>query len=341
MCYSSNAKMRQFNITFLICLILILGLSIFVIFFLPEDLYYYKKKIKDADTSKSILDSINSIDELNNYINLHRILRERIIEPTTANAFNYCRLFFSIKLSEKIFYYFRSILTFISLIFIIFIIIVRKKKIVKTKKKIYKTYLYFSIYNCIFIYLFMILTFFFCLYRILILTQNNDENDEDTKIKGLNEFIIYSVLCISADFLIFCLFSFISYFSLENFLRLIELKGDDEDKKYLNVIRRVKINEKNDISNFSKENERINSKKNKVIEMIQTDKNNNNNIIINEETENKKNDNEIINEEEKDKENNKNTPNKDNNNNNLIQQHDDNLKEEDNENENYNDNNNK
>ena len=40
MCYSSNAKMIQFNITFLICIILILGLSILVIFFIPEDLFH-------------------------------------------------------------------------------------------------------------------------------------------------------------------------------------------------------------------------------------------------------------------------------------------------------------
>jgi hypothetical protein len=281
MCYSSNAKMIQFNITFLICIILILGLSILVIFFIPEDLFYYKKKIKDVDTSKSILDSINSIDELNNYINLHRLLKENTIVPSPANAFNYCRLFFSIKNYGKFFYYIRGILTFVSLNFIIFIIIVRKKKIVKNNKKIFKTYLSFSIYNYIFIYLFMILTFFFCVFRILIIMQNNDENDEDTKIKGLNEYIYYNILCIITDFFIFCLFSFISYFSLENFLRLIELKGNDEDSHYLNVVKRFKINEKIDISNFSKENERINTNKNKVIEMIQNEENKDNNIIDN------------------------------------------------------------
>ena len=303
MCYSSKAKMVQFNITFLICIIIILGLSIFVIFFIPEDLFYYKKKTKDVDTSKTIIDSINSIDELNNYINLHRLLKERrTIVPSQANAFNYCRLFFSIKFSGKIFYYIRSILTFISLNFIIFIIVVRKKKIIKNNKKIFQTYLCFSLYNYIFIYLFMILSFFFCLFRILILMQNNDENDEDTKIKGLNEYFYYNVLCIIADFFIFCLFCFISYFSLENFLRLIELKGNDEDSHYLNVVKKLKINEKIDISNFSKENERINN--NKVIEMIQNegnkinndiDNNNINNDIIFNEEENKHNNEQISN----------------------------------------------
>jgi hypothetical protein len=67
---------------------------------------------------------------------LHRLLKERrTIVPSQANAFNYCRLFFSIKFSGKIFYYIRSILTFISLNFIIFIIVVRKKKIIKNNKK--------------------------------------------------------------------------------------------------------------------------------------------------------------------------------------------------------------
>jgi hypothetical protein len=221
------------------------------------------------------------MDELNNYINLHRLLKENTIVPSPANAFNYCRLFFSIKYSGKIFYYIRSILTFVSMNFIIFIIVVRKKKIVKNNEKIFKTYLCFSIYNYIFIYLFMILTFFFCFFRILILLQNNDENDEDKKIKGLNKYFYYNILCIITDFFIFCLFCFISYFSLENFLRLIELKGNDEDSRYLNVVKRLKINEKNDISNFSKENERINTNKNKVIEMIQNEENKDNNIIDN------------------------------------------------------------
>jgi hypothetical protein len=347
MCYSSNAKMIQFNITFLICIILILGLSILVIFFIPEDLFYYKKKIKDVDTSKSILDSINSIDELNNYINLHRLLKENTIVPSPANAFNYCRLFFSIKNYGKIFYYIRGILTFVSLNFIIFIIIVRKKKIVKNNKKIFKTYLSFSIYNYIFIYLFMILTFFFCVFRILIIMQNNDENDEDTKIKGLNEYIYYNILCIITDFFIFCLFSFISYFSLENFLRLIELKGNDEDSHYLNVVKRFKINEKIDISNFSKENERINTNKNKVIEMIQNEENKDNNIIdnninnnnnnnstyIKEKEDINKNNNEKIsnnskeNNDEDNKEKEIETPNNDNN---LINPIDNNIEEDNN-----------